>query len=1096
MPQQPVKIVYFPFGVVPPRELSFPVPIKHLGKYGYGSINSEAEVGDTKMNPQDAEISLESAGAIVMTISKGLVGNHRQTLASVGGIGWPPQVDPTTLEQFVNQPGNKLKPLPEPHCAKNFYDLLYQCCLRSLLESYPVESLTCDTARDIAHLPSPSSCLDVLVNMVSDATPSRLPYDSASQLSTPLLRLLGLQSSNEDILLAEFLGDIYYDIVMDDAVDFTGDSEDPHCSVHFLCKLRRFLGTITPEAMLYKALFLDFFHRRWYMNCDNLRSGAVSSPMPWSRMSIEELSTDTITSERASILQICTPDDKDLSDDDHPDVIRLRPFVGTPIDIPWLDAPHDGFSFCPTLSSYTQTRLCGAIHSARDDVALWVAALTFGLLEAVTQLRIPESLLLVPGKREGERVISGSRLFRLLVTWVGSVLPALPEFQPEPDPKSQDAWQERGKQVATILRRAMKALNESLSTNSVTMFFAGYTGREHIDIPVAIMFLVVSMAYTARLLWDDLPEIQFLVGSSGDPHFPQCFSFMATYCAERMRRAGWCPCSIPTLHFTVLSYRYLFDLIHLPPFIRSTADEHKDCTESACVLYTLDTNTYAPQHIYPACSCEHIKPPVENIVQLLSEGVVPVVVYDEALRQLRVQPSIVAPYVSISHVWADGMGSTAEEGLPKCVVERIAGLVASVQVPVDNSSAFWMDSLCIPASGNLQKRAIKLMASTYRDAAKVLVFDASIRETCSRSKIWLENLIRIAASGWNRRVWTLQEGLLARELWFEFADGPININKERPTLDNSDVNLAISTVLSSFKSEVPNIPQPASLEALVKKYLILDVFRQDNIVPILDFRAKNRRVSDSNKENAAQSLRTLMGLLKNRTTTKPEDEVLAVSTLLSSHIDLDVLLSIVGPDLLQKRMKSLLIQLRELSADLPIALSMPRLSLPNFSWAPRALVQSGSHLFSSGTSPRGTGTCTEQGFLAEYYVVLFPKPLDPIPGEAAPFYIQNGTKCWDSRFVPVDGTELAPQEGSIEGLLFVDVLKDSWDVDACIAVTSGTIVSGADSVSALGSYTTTAQAPLRLKFICTFGLLDTTVTPTKKHCVELGGANKAWVLLQ
>ena len=57
------------------------------------------------------------------------------------------------------------------------------------------------------------------------------------------------------------------------------------------------------------------------------------------------------------------------------------------------------------------------------------------------------------------------------------------------------------------------------------------------------------------------------------------------------------------------------------------------------------------------------------------------------------------------------------------------------------------------------------------------MFDASIRAACLRS-YRVENLPRITASPWVRHVWTLQEALLALELYYEFFEGELVSNTE------------------------------------------------------------------------------------------------------------------------------------------------------------------------------------------------------------------------------------------------------------------------------------------------------------------------------
>ncbi len=87
------------------------------------------------------------------------------------------------------------------------------------------------------------------------------------------------------------------------------------------------------------------------------------------------------------------------------------------MDIPWYEGLHDGYPFCSTLSAYTKIRRDGAIQSLRDDAWLWVSAMTFGVLEAVTRTRLPEFMFVVPGPSEGGTVLSGTRILQFLVHW-------------------------------------------------------------------------------------------------------------------------------------------------------------------------------------------------------------------------------------------------------------------------------------------------------------------------------------------------------------------------------------------------------------------------------------------------------------------------------------------------------------------------------------------------------------------------------------------------------------------------------------------------------------------------------------------------------
>ena len=56
-------------------------------------------------------------------------------------------------------------------------------------------------------------------------------------------------------------------------------------------------------------------------------------------------------------------------------------------DMLWLGASHDGHPRYSSLTSYVSTRW-SASFTARDNAALWQAAMTFGVLEAITDLNI------------------------------------------------------------------------------------------------------------------------------------------------------------------------------------------------------------------------------------------------------------------------------------------------------------------------------------------------------------------------------------------------------------------------------------------------------------------------------------------------------------------------------------------------------------------------------------------------------------------------------------------------------------------------------------------------------------------------------------
>ncbi|KAI0666415.1 hypothetical protein C8Q78DRAFT_450318 [Trametes maxima] len=707
---------------------------------------------------------------------------------------------------------------------------------------------------------------------------------------------------------------------------------------HAICALQSHCLHDTPtDSDLRRAMFFDCIAGMWSRECQRRASPAIWSPLYLPTTKTKQVGPDVLP---PGVLL-----EGGLVDDDHPELRKARLFFGNLIDIPWLHASHDNYPFSATLTRYAEVRRADTVlYSGERGAPLcqWISQMTFGLLEAVTHARIAESLLVVPAGRDGRSaVISGTRILRFLIDWYV-------KMRRNPYQGDQEAYIQHGRDVGILLNQVLDILDAEAigQARSTGLIRSGCCQGMRQNLVLAVALIVSALCTIAQKLWETVPEVnaaaQFdtYIGSSTKRPF---FLVSLNTAHNKMRRAGWCPnaISMEFMHKLRGLGPVVSNLVVLPPYIRSNPEEHQGCNESACVFYTIDdTDEYVPRHVHPYCGCEYIRPPVDDIMKLLSESKVPVVVYDGI--ELHVQPAEEGPYVAISHVWADGMGSTTEAGLPACVVERISNMS---RVLLPGSGAFWLDSLCVPAVNHLRKRAIKLMAQTYRDAAKVLVIDDCIRTLCSENKPWEENLFRIATSAWVRRVWTLQEGLLARTLCFEFVEGPVDI----------EVRLGVKPSADDAIREAEWM-KPWVMWALV------------HCIPLLAFRVSHKEIGISGNV----PLNEVVALLHLRKTSKAEDELIAVSSLLP--VNVETLLSIRGTsDVAQQRMKAFLLHLRVVSKDLPIQVS-PRLTLPHYTWAPRAL-----STMENTSSTVTTGTCTEEGFLAEYLVASFNAPIAVLP---------------------------------------------------------------------------------------------------------------------
>ncbi|KAI0737100.1 hypothetical protein C8Q80DRAFT_1115590, partial [Daedaleopsis nitida] len=334
-----------------------------------------------------------------------------------------------------------------------------------------------------------------------------------------------------------------------------------------------------------------------------------------------------------------------------------------------------------------------------------------------------------------------------------------------------------------------------------------------------------------------------------------------------------------------------------------------------------ETTSYTTQHTLECAdpaSCPFLKPSLSAIlVDCLSSGVVPVIVYEH--DALTICSAADGPYTAILHVWADGSGSMTEDGHP---VRQISRIVAHTR-QFEPRGAFWVDSLCVPAVKDLCKRAIRLMAEKYEGAAAAVVFDAGIRAYCTSATAPRDVFMCITALSWMRRVWSLQEALLAWELHFEFSNGLYPIDR------------LVEARSASFDPT-------SSAFGPIQRDLSTALFCTGNLMSIMD------------QGSQAFAFADIASMLTGCTTTHPEDETVAVAGLLG--VDATRLLAEPAAD---ARMRVFLEETKTLPVDVLFS-PVPKLPFRGFRWAARTL-----RSLHEMSSRHGTARCPPEGLATE-----------------------------------------------------------------------------------------------------------------------------------
>ncbi|KAJ6485581.1 hypothetical protein C8R45DRAFT_1214337 [Mycena sanguinolenta] len=385
----------------------------------------------------------------------------------------------------------------------------------------------------------------------------------------------------------------------------------------------------------------------------------------------------------------------------------------------------------------------------------------------------------------------------------------------------------------------------------------------------------------------------------------------------------------------------------------------------SCVLQyasTFDTSTYRVRHTPDCKGCTHVLPPVAEMMELLESGSIPVIRLRD--NHERENPILISlPFTSTSYVAISHVWSD--------------GLGSTTETGLPSCQVRRIAQLVA------QGHAIILMAETYRRAEVVLVIDSGIR-TCSIHAPLEEKLLRIVTCGWMQRLWTLQEAMLAGKLMFEFLDGIVNV---------ADL-----------------IPSGEELFNPLYIQLSGEVFR---------LRSYQASTGDF-------GLAQLARLLKWRSTSKVEDEILAICGLVG--VSATELVNLSG----EERMKKFLLQIRTLPRDIPFLIS-PKLNEPNFRWAPRTLMTKAGTTLSFAPNQISAAMCTPSGLVAVYSVVYFDKTEMRL--DDSEWFVHHKAKDLRLKvtYVPPIDTGDAPEVYECNALLFMQ-LPRGGSTDPCIAV--------------------------------------------------------------
>jgi len=344
---------------------------------------------------------------------------------------------------------------------------------------------------------------------------------------------------------------------------------------------------------------------------------------------------------------------------------------------------------------------------------------------------------------------------------------------------------------------------------------------------------------------------------------------------------------------------------------------HAACNQQCCHHDQIDSKTYQTRHLSDDCQRPNFNADQDEILKILSTEATPLILVESDGRITVARSDQRERYVAVTHVWSDGLGNAEANSLPSCQVLRLGNLVADLY---DSPTSFWLDTLYCPVTpGPAKTLALTEMPRTYREADKVLVFHSYMLSLELKSRSNLDAVLRVICSNWTRRLWTLQESILASKVFVQFADGAMDLD-------------GALTELERARRGTPEKDIRASAKVLRRSPL-----------------------AKSSSKTHGRFLITFSMSLEHRAVTVPSDEPLCLETILGGNIK-----SIVkaAPT---DRMRAFWGLRTEYLANICLW-DGPRLESPKgYRWAPSTFLRASSQFMVSSTYSSAPAHRTESG---------------------------------------------------------------------------------------------------------------------------------------
>jgi hypothetical protein len=237
---------------------------------------------------------------------------------------------------------------------------------------------------------------------------------------------------------------------------------------------------------------------------------------------------------------------------------------------------------------------------------------------------------------------------------------------------------------------------------------------------------------------------------------------------KRMKERNWCLARAWALPGgTMLSY--IGSLLSSHESV-----SHRDCGKKICSQRPETVEGLQAKHNAEQCdgTCLVKVFDEDDLIRVLTAGGIPGISEtrnSQGEMRYEIVNTTEREYIAISHVWSHGLGNPSKNALPLCQIQLLFKQIRAIASP---DVVLWIDTISVPIKPKWKSKAIRKLRDVYSKANKVLVIDRHLQQVASN---WLEQCLQLLASEWMQRLWTLQEGRLASELYIQFKDKAVSI---------------------------------------------------------------------------------------------------------------------------------------------------------------------------------------------------------------------------------------------------------------------------------------------------------------------------------